>query len=130
MMTEQVMMKGKRILIIDDDRFLIKLMHRLLSQEGYDVLTACHGKDAIKILSKETVDFIVVDLMMPEMDGIEFLYWLRQEAKLTLPTLVQTGMVKASIESQVMAAGATALIYKPIKSADLIAKIKEMELAL
>lgn len=128
-MTEQTK-TARRILIIDDDRFFIKLMNIILSQEGYDVVTACHGKDAIKILTKETVDLIVVDLMMPEMDGIEFLYWLRQEAKLSTPTLVQTGMAKASIEAEAMAAGATAFIYKPLKAPDLIAKIKELESSL
>jgi len=127
-MTEQIIpTKGKRILIIDDDRFFIELMKIILSQEGYEVLTACHGKEGMKILNTETVDLIIVDLIMPEMDGLAFLHWLRQEAKLTILTLVQTGMAKATTEAEVMAAGATALTYKPIKASDLVAKIKEME---
>jgi len=127
-MTNKIVTNGKRILIIDDDPFFIKLMQMILLKEGYEVFTASQGKDAITILTAETVDLIVLDLMMPEMDGMEFLHWLRQDAKLTIPTLVQTGMAKASTEVDVMNAGATALIYKPIKAPDFVAKIQELEL--
>ncbi|NOQ36475.1 MAG: response regulator [Methylococcaceae bacterium] len=118
---------AKRILIIDDDKFFIRLMDMALKQSGYEVLLALQGKEAIEILKQQTVDMIIVDLMMPELDGLGFLHWLRQEAKLDTPTLVQTGMAKASTEEEVKAAGGSALIYKPVKVPQLIAKVKELE---
>ena len=115
------------ILIIDDDKFLIKLMAKVIQKAGYNVVTALQGKQAIEILSQQNVDLIVVDLMMPEMDGLVFLHWLRQEAGLNTPTLVQTAMVKPDTEQLVMEAGASSLIFKPVKVPVLIAKIQELE---
>lgn len=115
------------VLIIDDDKFLIKLMAKAIERAGYNVMTASQGKQAIELLSQQSADLIVVDLMMPEMDGLAFLHWLRQEAELNIPTLVQTAMVKSDTEKQVMNAGASALIFKPVKVPDLIARIQELE---
>ena len=117
----------KTILLIDDDKFLIKLMSKIMLNAGYDVITASQGKQAIKLLSQKRVDIIVLDLMMPEMDGFAFLYWLRQRVKLDIPTLVQTAMVKADTKRQVMDAGASALIFKPIKETDFISTILGLE---
>ncbi len=115
------------VLIIDDDKFLIKLMAKAIENAGYNVMTACQGKQAIELLSKQSVDLIMLDLMMPEMDGLAFLHWLRQEAKLSMPVLVQTAMVKNDTEKQVITAGASALLFKPVKVPELIAKIQELE---
>lgn len=120
----------KRILIVDDDQFFIKLLGMALRKNNYEVLLAMQGKEAITILQQQTVDMIIVDLMMPELDGLGFLHWLRQEAKLNTPTLVLTGMVKSSTEAEVRNAGATDLIYKPIKVPDLLAKVKQLEQAI
>lgn len=116
----------KRILLIDDDAFIIRMLSLVLEVSGYQILSAKNGKEAMNILAGQAVDMIILDLMMPEMDGIAFLHWLRKEANITLPTLVLTGMTTADTESQVLAAGATDLIHKPIKKDDLLAKIKPL----
>jgi len=118
---------GLTVLIIDDDKFLLRLMAKEIQKVGYNVISADQGKQAVEVLSHQKVDLIVVDLMMPEMDGLVFLRWLRQEAGLNIPTLVQTAMVKRDTEQSVMEAGANALIFKPVKPPDLIAKIQEIE---
>jgi CheY-like chemotaxis protein len=119
--------RHRRILLIDDDVFIVRLLSLILTKSEYEIISARNGKDAIAILSEQPVDIIIVDLMMPEMDGLAFLHWLRQEANLTTPTLVLTGMVTPDTEKQVMAAGATGLIYKPIKVSDLLPKIIQLE---
>lgn len=119
--------ENKTVLLIEDDKFLIKLMGKAIENAGYIVLTATQGKQAIEILKQQSADLILVDLMMPEMDGLEFLYWLRQEAELNTPVLVQTARVKSDTEEQVMNAGANALLFKPVKVPELIAKIQELE---
>lgn len=103
------------------------MMEMTLKKAGYKTLIANQGKEAIEILSTESIDLIVVDLMMPEMDGLGFLYWLREEARLKIPTLVQTGMVKPDTEKRVMDAGANAVIFKPIKADVLVDKMMKME---
>ncbi len=117
----------KRILLIDDDMFIVRLLTLLLTKSGYEIVTANDGKQAITILSEQQFDLLILDLMMPEMDGLVFLQWLRLEAMLTLPIIILTAMVAADTEKQVLNAGGTVLIYKPIKVPDLIAKIQQLE---
>jgi len=119
--------RTRRILIIDDDVFIVRLMSLILTKSEYEIISASSGKEAIVILAEQPVDMIIADLMMPEMDGLAFLHWLRQEATLSTPTLILTAMATPDTEKQVMAAGATALLYKPIKVSDLLTKIKQLE---
>jgi CheY-like chemotaxis protein len=116
-----------RILLVDDDVFIIRLLTLLLRKSKYDILSATDGQDAIRLLSEQSVDMIIADLMMPKMDGITFLHWLRQEAKATLPVLILTGMATQDAEEQALAAGATAILYKPIKINELLEKIQQLE---
>lgn len=102
-------------------------MKKALQKIGYDVIKANHGKQAIEMLSEQQVDLIVLDLIMPEMDGLLFLKWLRQDAKSNTPALVLTGMAKTETESLVMAAGANALLFKPVKLPVFFDKIQELE---
>lgn len=120
----------KRILLIDDDVFIVRLLNLLLTKAGYQIISATNGKDAIGILTEQQVDLVVLDLMMPEMDGMDFLNWLRREAKATMPIVILTALVSADTEQQVMDAGATALLYKPIKVPDLLEKIQQLEQSL
>lgn len=117
----------RRILLVDDDAFNIRLLSLLLTKAKYEIFSASNGKNAISILSEHSVDMIILDLRMPEMDGLAFLQWARKEANLTLPILVLTAMVSADTEKQAMAAGASALLYKTIKIPDLLEKIRQFE---
>ena len=117
----------KRILLIDDDELLVGLLALNLIKEKYEIILAHNGTEAIRVLSQQSVDMIIVDLMMPEMDGLAFLNWLRLQAKATMPALVLTGMTTTNTEQQVIDAGGTALLYKPIKVPELLAKIKQLE---
>lgn len=126
-----MMINGKiRILIIDDDLLMQELLILGMEMNGFDVVAANDGAKAIKLLTDvellNTLDLIMVDLMMPVMDGFRFLRWLRQEAKIELPVLVLTGMNKPTTYKDVMDAGATDIIYKPIDVMELINKLKRM----
>lgn len=122
--------KIKRILIIDDDKFLIQMMEVILTKAGYTVISASQGKMGVDILNRvnrNLLDLIIVDLMMPEMDGLAFLNWLRNEEKLSIPALVLTGMTTSMTTEKAMVAGAAAILHKPLRAAELIAKINEIE---
>jgi DNA-binding response OmpR family regulator len=119
-------MAAKRILIIDDDPVFEKLMEMTLARQGYRVFHARQGKEAMNILGGQCVDLIVLDLMMPEMDGLAFLKWLRGEAGLKTPVLVQTSMVTDVAAGEAINAGATELLYKPAKVPDLLAIINKL----
>lgn len=117
----------KRILLIDDDEFIVRLLSLLLSKAGYEIVPATNGKEAKQVLSEQSVDLIILDLMMPEMDGLAFLNWLRRENSTTLPIIVLTSMVAADTGQQIAAAGGAMLVYKPIKVPDLLEKIHQIE---
>ncbi|PPD39231.1 MAG: hypothetical protein CTY16_19390 [Methylobacter sp.] len=117
----------RRILLIENDVFFVGLLSLVLTKSGYGIISANNGKDAIKVLSEQPVDLIILDLMMPEMDGLAFLHWLREEANATTPAIVLTGMVAADTEQHVLEAGGDALLYKPIQFPELLSKIKQIE---
>lgn len=104
-----------RILVIDDDPLMQELCCLGLKTRGFEVEIAQNGQEAILILERDSgFDRILVDLMMPVMDGLRFLRWLRQEAKLAIPTLVLTGKSGSSTRDEVFAAGGNDILFKPV----------------
>ena len=70
-------MKKEKILLVDDEADILEIVGYNLKKEGYEISTADNGKDAIKIAKKENPDLIILDVMMPEMDGMETCYQMR-----------------------------------------------------
>jgi CheY-like chemotaxis protein len=77
------------ILVVDDEKNIRLLYKAELEDEGYKVLTASNGLEALDVLKKETVDLVLLDIKMPEMDGPEFLRHIRQFNQ-TLPIIIST----------------------------------------
>jgi len=117
---------SKRILLIDDDQHIQLLFGMALELEGFEPLYASDGKAAIKILETETPDAMTLDMMMPILDGMGFLRWLRTEKKSDIPVLVLTGMHTSSTKAEVMKLGATDVAFKPIQIPELIQRINKM----
>ncbi|NCP45140.1 MAG: DNA-binding response regulator [Flavobacteriales bacterium CG18_big_fil_WC_8_21_14_2_50_32_9] len=119
------MMNAEKILLVDDEQDILNFISYNLKKEGYEVFTALSGKEAIIIAKKEKPDLIIIDVMMPEMDGIETCQELRtiDELKDTLITFLSA---RAEDYSQVAGfdAGADDYITKPIKPRLLVSKIK------
>jgi two-component system OmpR family response regulator len=61
-----------KILVVEDDKHVRKLMNAVLKREGYEVVTAGNGIQALEVLDVQRIDLIILDIMMPEMDGYEF----------------------------------------------------------
>lgn len=118
-------MGAEKIVLVDDEQDILNFISYNLKKEGYEVFTALSGKEAIAIAKKEKPDLIVIDVMMPEMDGIETCQELRaiDELKNTLITFLSA---RAEDYSQVAGfdAGADDYISKPIKPRLLVSKIK------
>ena len=79
----------KTILVVDDEKNIRLLYKAELEDEGYKVLTASNGLEALDVLKKETVDLVLLDIKMPEMSGSEFLRYIRQFNQ-TLPIIIST----------------------------------------
>lgn len=119
-----------RILVVDDDVIIVELLGMVLDRAGYEVLTASDGVKAISILQgaspDRAVDILMVDLMMPVMDGLRFMRWLRTELKSSLPVLALTGMSKPSEVQAALQAGADAVLNKPIEPRLIVEKLAEL----
>jgi CheY-like chemotaxis protein len=115
-----------RILVIDDDPVLKRVIAMGLGKSGYEVTTVGNGEEAMAVLKSSVFDVIMVDMMMPFMDGLRFLSWLRGTAGIQTPVLVQTSLARQKIEDDVRAAGAQDLIIKPARLPELLEKIRKL----
>ena len=116
-------MSGGRILVVDDEVGIRDTIGRFLESEGYDVAYSSNGMDALDQVSAQHPDVILLDLMMPGMNGREFIAALRDELKLTrIPVLVMTGM-QGLPPHQAIALGASDVVEKPFDIDDILNKI-------
>lgn len=84
-----------RILIVDDERPIVQLLRMSLERQGYQVLTAFDGREALEVLDREAVDLMVLDWMMPYVDGLEVLQTVRKD-----PTLAHMKIIMLSTLTQ------------------------------
>jgi two-component system alkaline phosphatase synthesis response regulator PhoP len=119
--------KEIRILLVDDEQDILEIVGYNLSQEGYNIFTASNGKEAIQVAKKELPHLIIMDVMMPEMDGIEACEQIRKMPELS--NVIITFLTARSEDySQVAGfeAGADDYIAKPIKPKVLVSKVKAL----
>jgi two-component system alkaline phosphatase synthesis response regulator PhoP len=119
--------KDIRILLVDDEPDILEILSYNLSEEGYDVFTAKNGVEAVSKAKKKQPHLIILDVMMPEMDGIEACEIIRNTAGLE-NTLITFLTARSEDYSQVAAfdAGADDYITKPIKPKVLVSKVKAL----
>ena len=119
--------KDIRILLVDDEPDILEIVGYNLSQEGYQIFTAANGKEAVAKAKKELPHLIIMDVMMPEMDGMETTETIRKIPELA--NVIITFLTARSEEySQVAGfeAGADDYISKPIKPKLLVSKVKAL----
>jgi two-component system alkaline phosphatase synthesis response regulator PhoP len=116
---------GKTVLIVDDEKDIRDLVAYNLSKEGFAVLTATDGNDAIKQLSEHKVALVVLDIMMPGLDGFEVCKHIRQnEATAGLPILFLTARSSEIDHIVGLELGADDYIQKPVSPRVLVARVK------
>ena len=111
----------KRILVVEDDQGLRNLYQEELEEEGYEVLTANNGKEAIRILEREGADLIVLDIVMPQMDGMEALGRIMGKDK-TIPIILHTS--HPNYQEEFMSWAADAFVLKSTDLRELKKKIR------
>lgn len=118
-------MKKEKILLVDDEPDILEIVGYNLKKEGFEVFTADNGKEAIRIAKAENPDLIILDVMMPEMDGMETCYQIRNTASLK-DTLIAFLTARGEDYSQIAGfdAGADDYITKPVKPRVLVSKVK------
>lgn len=115
----------EKILIVDDEKDIVKMLDYNLKKEGYRTALAYDGEDALEMAKKEHPDLIVLDLMLPGMDGLEVCKSLKKEPKsASIPIIMLTAKTQEADKIVGLELGADDYITKPFSPRELIARIK------
>ena len=115
-----------RVLIVEDDDALRELLAIMLSGHGCQIATAQDGRHAIEVLATSNFDLVLLDLMMPQMDGLRLLRWLRKEQGLTVPVVIVSATSDPGTAEGLCAEGANAVLQKPVELPALLDQISKL----
>ena len=110
------------ILVCDDDREIVEAIEIYLSQEGYKVLKAYDGEEALKVLDREKVDLLIIDVMMPKLDGIRATLKIRE--KKNMPIIILSAKSEDADKILGLNVGADDYMTKPFSPSELVARVK------
>ncbi len=116
------MEKRPLILAVDDEENLLKLLRVNLKLDGYDVITASDGSSALTMLEEQEPDLVILDMMMPGIDGFEVLDLIRKRSN--VPVITLTAICEKEILCDILDLGADDYITKPFSMQALAARIK------
>ncbi|CAA9328714.1 MAG: Adenylate cyclase [uncultured Nocardioidaceae bacterium] len=115
------------VLAVDDEPANLALLHKLLSHQGYDVVEAHNGRSALAAVADHAPDLVCLDVLMPEMDGIEVCQRLRaQPAYVGLPILLVTALNRSQDKVRGLEAGANDFLTKPFDESELKARVRSL----
>ena len=110
------------ILVVDDDQNLLRMVSHTLELEGFRSITAADGESALALLGKDKPDLVLLDIMMPGMDGFEVLKGIRQRT--TVPVIMLTAINEVTTVRDTIGLGADDYIRKPFSMVELLARIR------
>lgn len=111
-----------KILVCDDDKDIVEAIDIYLTQEGYEVLKAYDGDEAIKVLKRNEVDLLIMDVMMPRLDGIRATLKIREN--MSLPIIILSAKSEDADKILGLNTGADDYITKPFNPLELVARVK------
>ncbi|MDE6959800.1 MAG: response regulator transcription factor [Lachnospiraceae bacterium] len=110
------------ILVVDDDKEIVKVLGKLLELEGYQVYSACDGMSALELLTKQRVHLIILDVMMPKLDGLSTLMEIRRRQN--IPVIMLSAKTEESDKVLGLSMGADDYVSKPFQTAELMARVR------
>ena len=117
----------KKILAVDDEKHIVRLVQVNLEKEGFEVTTASNGREALEKVAADKPDLVVLDVMMPEMDGFELLANVRRDpALMDLPVIMLTAKAQDRDVMEGYKTGADMYLTKPFNPAELITFAKRI----
>lgn len=110
------------IMAVDDEQEILRLVKRTLEPEGYGVVVASNGRSALALLDEHRPDLVILDIMMPELDGFQVLNLIRQRSN--VPVIMLTGKDEVTALRDALVLGADDYIRKPFYIRELSARIR------
>lgn len=111
-----------KILVCDDDKEIVEAIEIYLAQENYEVVKAYDGEEALKILEKEDIALIIIDVMMPKLDGIRATFQIRKES--SIPIIILSAKTEDTDKILGLNVGADDYVTKPFNPLELVARVK------
>jgi two-component system, cell cycle response regulator DivK len=119
-------MEGAQILVVEDNEKSMKLFRDLLEATGYRTLEATTGAEAVELATEHRPDLVLMDIQLPDIDGVEALGWLRaDERTASIPVLALTAQAMEGDRERFLAAGFDAYLSKPVNIVSLIGTVKQ-----
>lgn len=119
------MKKGKRLLIVDDDEITLRQSKRVVENLGYAVLEARSGTEAMKIINREMPDLIILDIILPDIDGFKILGELKGDLRTrSIPVILLSAIEKAEEKAKGLILGASDYITKPFSPLEFSARVE------
>lgn len=116
------MLNNGRILIADDDKEIARAIAKLLQNEGYQTITAYNGVEAMDVLVRGNIDLIIIDVMMPKLDGLSATMKIRE--KNNIPIIILSAKSEDSDKILGLSVGADDYVTKPYNPMELVARVK------
>ncbi len=115
------------VLVVDDELLTRDLLRMMLERAGFEVVEAGDGRDALQKVNRQAPDLIILDVMMPDIDGYQVCRTLRQQQKTAgIPVLMLSAKTQPEDAEEGLRAGATRYLPKPITYNDLIRNVREI----
>lgn len=118
------MTSGAKILVVDDEKLYRHLLQINLETEGYEVITATNGEEGLDMVSKKHPDLVILDVMMPKLDGFSALERIRQFSE--VPVIMLTGKNEEHDRVKGLNIGADDYVAKPFSATELIARVRSV----
>lgn len=115
-----------RILLVDSDALMLDLLKISLKGRGYKLLVAADGRAAMQAVEEHVPDLIILELVLPVMDGVSLLRWLCREHDMDIPVLVLTALDRPGIYDTVHGLGVAGLVYKPVRRKQLLRLVRQL----
>ncbi len=120
-------MNEKKILVVDDDAFIRRPLEFILRKEGFAAVTAVDGEDGLAKVEGERPDLIVLDVMMPGIDGFDVCRRVRTDPRFSsIPVILLTAKGQEADCERALAAGATEFMSKPYSPSELLRRVREI----
>jgi two-component system cell cycle response regulator DivK len=118
-------MPGERILVVEDNAMNMKLFRDVLRASGYRALEATTGEEAIELASHDAPDLVLMDIQLPDLDGVEALRRLRKDTRTAaIPVLAVTAQAMRGDRERFLAAGFEGYVAKPVNVGELISTVR------
>lgn len=122
---ERIIAMSGKILIVDDQTLMLRMLGLPLEQEGYTIVTAMNGAEALHKVQTDRPDLVILDLVLPDISGVEVCRRIRQAPALVdLPIIILSGQTELSAKIQGLEAGADEYVTKPVDPKEMVARVR------